>query len=70
MAPEVKKLKLSVNGDEIGTIDGCKADIYSLGITILSLIYPKAKKPEKLLEYLATNIKLDKFLYKDLLKLV
>ncbi len=44
MAPELRKLKRNVNGvrDEIVIIDGCKADIYSLGITMLSLIYPKA----------------------------
>lgn len=54
MAPEIKKLKLGKNGDnnETAVIDGCKADIYSLGISILSLIYPRAKKPSELLDYL------------------
>ena len=47
MAPEIRKLKLGSNGDlnEIAIVDGCKADIYSLGITMLSLVYPKAKLP-------------------------
>jgi hypothetical protein len=45
MAPEIKRLKIGENGVKVETaiIDGCKADICSLGITILSLNYPKAK---------------------------
>ena len=45
MAPELKKLKQGVNGakGETAMINGCNADIYSLGITMLSLIYPKDK---------------------------
>ncbi len=38
MAPEIKKLKEDKNKAVI--IDSCKADIYSLGITMLHLIYP------------------------------
>ena len=34
MAPEIKKLSHS----ETAEIDGCKSDIYSLGITILKLL--------------------------------
>ncbi len=41
MAPEV--MKLNEDKNKRATIDGCKADIYSLGITILSLVYPLKK---------------------------
>ncbi len=48
MAPELKKLKRNINGDEyvdeIAMADGCKADIYSLGITLIYLVHSKAKK--------------------------
>lgn len=45
MAPELKKLKfLGDYKDEIALIDGCRADIYSLGITMLSLICPHEKQ--------------------------
>ncbi len=42
MAPELRKLQWNIpeQSDEIAIIDGCKADIYSLGITMLSLMYP------------------------------
>ncbi len=45
MAPELKKLKGYPIEDiqETAIIDGCKADIYSLGISMLSLIYPKVR---------------------------
>lgn len=45
MAPELRKLKFNRDGEvnEIAKIDGCKADIYSLGITMLSLLYPNYK---------------------------
>ena len=51
MAPELRKLKLNIpeQPDETAMIDGCKADIYSLGITMLSLIYPREKTQIKLL---------------------
>ncbi len=55
MAPEVRKLKIGLNGErnESAMIDGCKADIYSFGITMLSLISPNVKSPVKLKENLA-----------------
>ena len=39
MAPELKKLKWvrEDEEDETAMIDGCKADIYSLGISFLSI---------------------------------
>ena len=45
MAPELKKLKWNIEDEEEETamIDGCKAGIYSLGITMLSLIYSSIK---------------------------
>ncbi len=72
MAPELKKLRWDIDGveDEIARIDGCKADIYSLGITMLSLIYPKTKSPSNLIKKLEENIKLDKFIYEDLFIIV
>ncbi len=36
MAPEIKRLNENI--DESAMIDGCKADIYSLGLSIISLI--------------------------------
>lgn len=52
MAPELKKLK----GDEKAVIDGFKADIYSLGICMLSLVFPSVKEPIKLIKRLIENI--------------
>ena len=51
MAPELKKLKLNVNeiSDETAMIDGCKADIYSLGISMLLLMNPFVKKSPDIL---------------------
>ena len=52
MAPELTKLKFNVNGipDETAMIDGCKADIYSFGITMLLLMNPNCNKsPVKLI---------------------
>ncbi len=46
MAPEIYALKYI---DEGGMIDPWKADIYSLGITLLALTYPKIKKINNLL---------------------
>jgi hypothetical protein len=37
IAPEIRALK---NIDEGGMVDPWKADIYSLGITMLKMIYP------------------------------
>ena len=47
MAPEIKNL---THNTEV--IDGCKADIYSLGITILKLLTPKLIKQEEILDFL------------------
>ena len=41
MAPEIKRLNEYC---ESAMIDGCKADIYSLGISILALIQPFIKR--------------------------
>jgi hypothetical protein len=42
MAPEIKRLNLYMDEtamiEESAMIDGCKADIYSLGLSIISLI--------------------------------
>ncbi len=38
MAPEIKKLNENIY--ETAMIDGCRADIYSLGLSIISLIKP------------------------------
>ena len=38
MAPEIKSLV--AESDETAIIDGAKADIYSLGISMLSIISP------------------------------
>ena len=51
-------------------IDGCKADIYSLGLSMLSLMYPMAKSPKKLVIKLKENIKSKNFMFKDLLMLI
>ncbi len=40
MAPEIKILYENRDVDETVMVDGCKADIYSLGISMLSLIIP------------------------------
>ena len=50
MAPEIKKL--DGDNNERALIDGCKADIYSLGITILTLAFPSAKKSNNLVKFL------------------
>ncbi len=42
MAPEIKKLEKG----ERAMIDGCKADIYSLGISIVKLIVPTRRTLE------------------------
>ena len=52
MAPEIEKL---THGTEM--IDGCKADIYSLGITILKLLAPKSKNQIEILKFLEENKK-------------
>ncbi len=39
MAPEIKILR--GEEDESAMIDGCKADIYSLGISIIKLVVPR-----------------------------
>ena len=68
MAPELKKLERV--RDKLAIIDGCKADIYSLGITMLHLIYPNKKLTEKLLDQLSDNIKVKEFIYKDLMNIL
>ena len=72
MAPELKKLKFNGNGiaDETAMIDGCKADIYSLGITMLLLMNPYVKKsPDMLLQRLAENINTENFKFKEACKI-
>jgi hypothetical protein len=44
MASEIKKLRREE--DESALIDGCKADIYSLGISIIKLIVPTRRTLE------------------------
>ena len=51
-------------------IDGFKADVYSLGISMLSLMFPKAKSPFKLVENLNENIKIEDYIYKDLMMII
>ena len=50
MAPEIKNL---IDGKD--EIDGCKADIYSLGITILILLDPSSKNQMEILNFLQYN---------------
>ncbi len=45
MAPEIMKLRRGEE-DESAMIDGCIADIYSLGISIIKLIVPTRKTLE------------------------
>jgi hypothetical protein len=47
MAPEIKVLEK----DERAMIDGCKADIYSLGISIIKLIVPEEKIVRNILKF-------------------
>ncbi len=54
MAPEIRALKNMYEG---GMVDPWKADIYSLGITLLALMYPEFKKINNLLEMLVSNTK-------------
>ena len=49
MASEIKKLRREE--DETATIDGCKADIYSLGISITKLIVPDTKAVRNILKF-------------------
>ena len=58
MAPEIKELKPEVgDGDEFKSalINPWLADIYSFGITMLSLLNPNVKKVSNLLKILRNN---------------
>ena len=51
MSPEIKKLKPTKENDEPKDfIDPWQADMYSLGISFLNMIYPEVKNQKKLLK--------------------